>query len=245
MGTLCIMPKAPPIRPRSSPEKTRADRAEAIRLRELGWTNPAIAKHLDLSVATVVQGFHKTGWAGLLRRCALEECGKEFRTFRLKGAFCCQLHSKRHLARQAVGTVGLFTGDIECALPECRKTAPRQGIVRTYCSRKHGDLHQRRLDRAKSSMFYERVLGAADNACVVCAERLVLDEHHVEYSNGRSNKQSKTVWLCPTHHMAIHRGFARFDGDKFVWTVEDIREGLARKHPAIVESIGGKSWGSK
>jgi hypothetical protein len=86
------------------------------------------------------------------------------------------------------------------------------------------------------------VLHRVKQKCLVCDERYVLDEHHIEFRGTKSNKQSKTVWLCPTHHMAIHRGFARFDGERYVFTVEDIREGLHRKHPSLVE---GKDWSAK
>jgi hypothetical protein len=175
----------------------------------------------------------------------LEECGKEFRTPHIKSSFCCELHGKRHGARIDAGTVGLFTGDIECALPECRKPVPRRGIMIRYCSSSCTDKHQKRLD-TREALFYRRLLGVVDHVCVACPERLVLDEHHLEFTGTKSNKTSKAVWLCPTHHMAIHRSHARFDGDKFVWIHEEIREGLLRKHPALVESLGGgQSWGSK
>lgn len=98
----------------------------------------------------------------------------------------------------------------------------------------------------REALFYRRVLGTADHACVVCGERVILDEHHIEFSNGRSNKESKTVWLCPTHHMAIHRGFSRFDEGVFVWVVDDIRDGLRRKHPDLTAALQqGRSWAAK
>ena len=233
------MPRPPPTRPRSSSAKLHADRTEMVRLKELGWSNTDIAKHLDLSLSSITQGLQKVGWRGVRKVCVLEECGKEFWTRDTRHSFCCRLHTKRHHARVGAGVVGLFKDEVECALPECRVKFKRRGTSVVYCCKRHGDLHNRRVEHRG---FYDRILHISRLACMVCGERYVLDEHHIEFKGAKSNKQSKTVWLCPTHHMAIHRGFARFEGEKYVHIVEDIREGLRRKHPQLGT---GDSWAAK
>lgn len=155
-------------------------------------------------------------------KCILGECDKTF-PFRPGKLACCRKHIKRYNAR---GKVAVYK--VECGMPECSVeiTNPR----RKYCSKSHRDRHLNR----KRLGYYER-LQRKDPRCVVCGEWRLVDEHHIHHEGGKSDKEGPVTWLCPTHHLAIHRGFAVFDeGGGFKWITRSILAGLKRKHPDLL-----------
>lgn len=148
-------------------------------------------------------------------KCALIECEETF-PFKKGKICCCRQHIKRFNGRK--NNPASF---IECGLPECHKTI--LNTKRKFCSKQHGDLHSKRHQTG----FYER-LKSKSPCCEVCGEWRVLDEHHIEFFKGKSNKQSKTVWLCPTHHLAMHRRLAVYDENGFSWKDKEIVTGLSK-----------------
>lgn len=194
---------------------------------------------------------HTRGFPIMLeKRCALFECGKPFKTNRVRQETCCPTHHKLHDSRKANG---LKADRFPCAMPECsnevvrtyagkRPQASGHGRCRVYCCKAHSIIMQAR----RAHGWYRNLL-CSDKKCANpdCGETIVLDEHHIEYSKKGSNKKSKTVWLCPTHHMAIHRGYAKFAGGKFVdttkWIVEQVKI-KAQMLDRYKEYLIGDNW---
>lgn len=172
-----------------------------------------------------------------MNTCALPECGKLFVPKR-KARCCTRKHGKLLSERKRQG---LITIHIVCALPECSNTfwtshhsGQKPGMkinkkgrhYKIFCCAYHGDLHTRR----RHNGVYLRVRGEGPVCCAPnCNERIALDEHHIEFGSKGSNKKSKVVWLCPTHHMYIHRRYAEFRNGEFVDLVSKIRYGLRWK----------------
>jgi len=80
-----------------------------------------------------------------------------------------------------------------------------------------------------------------------CKEKIILDEHHIEFSGNHSNKKSKTVWICPTHHMAVHRGYAKIEQGKYIDLVPTILTAIKKKRKIFrnydyVLFTKGSSW---
>lgn len=51
----------------------------------------------------------------------------------------------------------------------------------------------------------------------------------------KSDKKGPSVYLCPNHHMMIHRGLARMEDGKFVNMVQSIKEAYLKKRGLIAE----------
>jgi hypothetical protein len=71
------------------------------------------------------------------------------------------------------------------------------------------------------ALYYMRRSGSVIHKCFACNEAFVLEIHTFENSHSSDNDDREAVYLCPTHHKAIHVGYARIDGDAFVWIHED------------------------
>jgi len=197
-------------------------------LRAGGATFKAIGERYGITGEAVSARLRSRGLHRLpTRTCALHECGSKFDPRSADQICCSSLHTKRQEGRRLED---VFIADAVCKLPECREPVVQRGIkFGRFCCRNHMERH---ANRTKSG-FYDRLLGKGPE-CIECGERLVLDEHHVEYTVNGSNKQSETIILCPTHHMAIHRSLAEYTEDGFVWKVDAILEGLE----------SGDSWGT-
>jgi len=177
------------------------------------------------------RGFKKSA----LRKCALPECEEMFLPATSRHRCCCRQHVKRLHAREAKG---LKRSVVPCALPECNEMvvqmhrgdrpslAMRSGEGKRFCCRKHADVaHSRRRNGWYKKLLDQRHGCAAPG----CAERVVIDQHHVEFSGTKSNKKSKTYYLCPTHHMAIHRSTAEIRDGKYVNLVPDLLRAIEQK----------------
>lgn len=177
------------------------------------------------------RGLKKTA----LRRCALPECGKEFFPMTTRHRCCCRQHVKRLHAREAKG---LKRSVVPCALPECEELVVqvhsgerpsflrRSGEGRRFCSREHSNIaHARR-----KSGWYKRLLDQAEQ-CIApgCNERVVLDEHHIVFTSRGSDKDSPVCTLCPTHHMAVHRGFAEIRDGEYVDLIPRLLAAIEKK----------------
>ena len=188
-----------------------------------GESIPALAEHYGTAHTNMLKWLQTTELYKEDVKCALVECEVRF-PFK-PGKLCCsRKHIKRFNARK-----NNPAAMIECSLPECNRLV--LNTKKLFCNKDQATCHYRRIERG----FYKR-LQSRKPACEVCGEWRVLDEHHVEFGRRGSNKQSRTVWLCPTHHLAMHRRLATYDENGFRWVDEDIVIGLRRKHPALVEA---------
>lgn len=217
---------------------------KALALRQEGYSYAAIGSQLGIAPTTVMNHFNRLNSnKRFKRKCALVECNQEFHTLDPRQTCCCRSHTKRHSNRKIKKICVNFT---ECALPECSVRVPRIGRYRKFCCKKHSALNLRRWGRKHKGQrskyeFYFRLLGFG-TPCQVCGEKYVVDEHHVHYSGNRSDKSSTTVYLCPTHHMAIHRGFAIIDdAGKFQWQTKTLTAALHKKQPKAIEQMA-RHW---
>ena len=213
---------------------------EAIKLRQSGWSYAKIGKHLDISATTVMNHFNRVHSSKKFERtCLLQECGVVFSTIDPRQTCCCRSHTKLYCNRKAKETCVDY---VECALPECKQMVARiDNRYRKFCCKAHHSLNLRRWGRKKNKgvskyEFYKRLLHYG-TPCMVWGERYVVDEHHTEYTGNRSNKKSDVVFLCPTHHMAIHRGFAKIENGHYVWLTESLRKKLQQKQPNAVKAF--------
>jgi hypothetical protein len=190
----------------------------AVRRRE---SLPTIAKAHGSSHTNLLRWLRTTGIYDETVKCLLVECEVTF-PFKPGKLCCCRKHVKRLNGRG--NNPAAF---VECALPECRELV--LNTKKRFCGAPHATTHYKREETG----FYAR-LQVHTPACEVCGEWRVLDEHHVEFTPKGSNKRSKTVWLCPTHHLAMHRRLAVYDEGGFRWVDSTILVGLAVKHPELL-----------
>lgn len=201
---------------------------EIKRLIHAGKTQREVMQILNISRTTVRYWLKKQGeTVRHLRSCALFECGKPFTSVLPNKLCCCYTHTNRHLKRNGA-KVTIAT----CALPECGATFLSVGGHRSWCCKDHHELHRRRLNKWG---FYSRILGVDSAKCLVCDERVVLDSHHTSFK--RKSRPSPEVWLCPTHHMKIHRGLAKIENGAYVDLVPLILSGLKEKWPQLVTDV--------
>ena len=169
------------------------------------------------------------------RKCRLLECGVVFQPTNNKQLCCCRRHLKKYYYRRD-RQVPVY--ESVCALPECSKPVLVRGRYGKFCGRSHYDRHTKRV----SERFYERLFCVGGRCCFVCGEWLIVDEHHTEFTHRTgSNKKSRTVWLCPNHHRAIHWGLAIIEDGKYRSLAEEIRQGFASKHPELVRNWADKA----
>jgi len=142
-------------------------------------------------------------------KCASGLCNKYFQ-FDERGKIVCSRACGRYITNRLYAE-----GPHECKLPECRSVTDNQ-----YCSKSHSIKHSQRYLEG----IYRRIM-LMESACIVCGEYLFIHEHHLKFSGKQSDKTSQTVVICPTHHMAIHRNMAKFEDEKFIWTVDKIIDG--------------------
>ena len=175
----------------------------------------------------------------MVKQCALPECGKDFPANDPRKLCCCDTHFSRLMARNRFG---IKTERRECLLPECREQVLCTGANGHYCCKSHHALDYRRKGYKRKSNskqtydYYRKAIGSF-HPCMVCGETMMVDEHHTVYHGNKSDKTSPTVWLCCNHHMAVHRGFAKFIDGKFTWVYLDIIDDLKRKQPEAYELL--------
>ena len=215
------------------------------RRRQAGEPIKALAEERGTTTECVTALFKSRGLSTLItKRCELPECGKEFQTPQDSQRCCCKKHVKAVGAREAKG---LTVSDIPCAIPECCNTVHvvhsgrkpaftgKGGRDKKFCSEAHADL----MGNRRKGGVYQRLLGKK-HVCFVnsCKEWLVLDEHHERHHErhhkGKSDKTSKTYWLCPTHHQMIHRGYATLENGVFTSLVPAILRGIESKSKMFV-----------
>lgn len=181
--------------------------ANVIRLRQSGWSYQRLGDYFNVSPTTILNRL--SGSERLLTRlCRLPECGRVIKTYDPRRVYCTYRHAKLDGSRRLKG---LTLVRKECALPECSKQIWAFQIQRKYCCTDHADLDWRRWKKhAKGKGIYARLLFGTPK-CIACGETAVLDEHHVKFTGMKSDPASQRVYLCPTHHMLIHRGLAKLD----------------------------------
>lgn len=193
-----------------------------------GKTQFQTAEILGIGRGTVKYWLKKLGETTLhKKRCALFECGKEFFAINPCALCCCYDHTNRHLKRK-----GRLVGYKTCGLPECNNHFVSVGDDRKWCCSNHHELHRRRVHKWG---FYARIMGFDDARCLACGESVILDAHHCVFK--RKSREGPKVWLCPTHHMAIHRGLAKIENGKYASLIEEIRQQLPFKHPKLMEEL--------
>ncbi|MGD9725935.1 MAG: hypothetical protein AB7L09_03225 [Nitrospira sp.] len=168
-------------------------------------------------------------------KCILVECDVMF-PFKSTKLACCRKHIKRYCARGGPGEL------LPCCLPECGElviVANRSNRAAWWCSRKHGDIHHQRVRNG----FYRRLLSdyqrceGRDLEGNRCSEHICIDEHHTVFTDKGSDKSSPVVYLCSTHHQAIHRGMAVYEGGAYRWIIGEILDGLRSKHPDLGKTV--------
>lgn len=199
---------------------------EMVRLREEGWSTGDLGRKYGITKEAAA---HRLKLAGkntwVTKRCDLPECQKEFKTQNIRKRYCCRQHTKRGSERERQG---LKAKKMQCKLPECSEGFWAVAGHKKFCCKDHGDLHTRRIEKG----IYKRILGKSSLVCTApgCGERIILDEHHIEMHKNKSNKDGPTIWLCPTHHMAVHRSAAIVTAaGKYISLLPAIRKGLKRK----------------
>jgi len=213
-----------------------ADREEIIRRVLTRETLESIASDYDTSYTNLYRWLGKE--TDVFEReltCVLVECDNTF-PFKGRQLACCRKHIKRYCAR---GGPGEFR---PCSFPECDEPVlvPTPNPDRLWwCGKRHSDIHHQRA----ANGFYERLLGATQQ-CVGrlisgkrCSEHMCIDVHHTVFTKKGSDKSSPEIFLCPTHHQAIHRGMAVYKDGEYRWIVGEILEGLRSKHPVLVEEL--------
>lgn len=200
---------------------SKEDLALTIKMRKDGKSAEQIAKHFGIT-KRAVQGRLAVSIKEkitFIRKCPF--CNETFETTDITKLYCSNAHTKRaNRKKQRV--------ILECLLPECSNTFLGIKGTNKFCCKKHGDLHSKRILNG----VYDRIVNNSKK-CLACDESVILDEHHIEFYNDngkvRSNKKSKTIYLCPTHHLAIHRGYAVIVDGKYVNIVSLIRKKLKMK----------------
>jgi len=217
------------------------DREEIIRRVLTRETLESIASDYDTTYTNLYRWLGKE--TDVFEReltCVLVECDNTF-PFKGRQLACCRKHIKRYCAR---GGLGEF---LPCCLPECeelvlvpnRNSGKLWWCDRNGNNRHHSEIHYKRVETG----FYERLLSDYQR-CVGnlisgerCAEHVCIDVHHTVFTNKGSDKSSPEIFLCPTHHQAIHRGMAVYEEGEYRWIVGEILEGLHSKHPILVEDL--------
>jgi len=209
-----------------------------VRLREQGKTLKEIGESRGTTPENIHMILKAHGISSSLKKvCELPECGKTFTARQVSQRACCRKHIKLLSSREERGTKASL---VACALPECEKMfwAAHQtrkpdlcheghsGSGRRFCCKEHSNLHS---SRRKLGMYHRLLTGTVKCLAAGCDETLALDEHHLVFRGNRSDKHSDTVWLCPTHHRYVHRGYANIVNNRFVLLVRDIRKGIEKK----------------
>jgi len=151
------------------------------------------------------------------RVCAIPECGAKFTSKDPRKIYCCREHAKLGGFRNSKGIRKVRA---KCSLPECTNMVWAIEGRKRYCS-----VNCTKRDyRRNRNGFYDRILGIGPTCSVPgCGHRLCIDEHHyvLDHSKltlrhhsavkNKSVKSGPTIFLCPTHHAMVHRGFAYVD----------------------------------
>ena len=202
------------------------DRNKVLSLWTSGLGPVEIAKRLGIHASNVSR-LLRTHVPPLNKKCEIFECNKTITTYDHRKVACCAYHNtllqKRKDNKQQVTRK-------ECMLPDCKKVIVTSH-GKHFCSKACLSLDTRRWGDKKngSSNFYRKLLGTFPHKCVVCGENRVLDMHHVVFHKNKSDKTSDTVWLCPNHHMMVHRGYAKIENGQYVSLEADILKGLNEK----------------
>lgn len=207
--------------------------------RQTGATLIALGQARGTSAEAVSALFKIRGLKATFEtRCELLECGKLFRAKRPDRRTCCRKHNQRLLERERKGLTAAL---LPCALPGCTQQilwlykGRRPNILlasgegRRFCCRQHAAMAATRRKRG----FYTRLLDTP-HKCLApqCDERIIVEEHHNVFKpsrNGGSGKTSKTYWLCPTHHMAIHRSLAVIQQGQYVDLIPELLHDIQHK----------------
>ncbi len=144
--------------------------------------------------------------AGRLRRRTCQACRPRWAEY------------QRYRKRQARN----LNIDVVCARPDCSTTFKAKGFKhkKKYCCSecKYVDL-LRWNQRLAGESVYQRLAGLG-SGCIACGERLAVQIHHTIFTKNKSDKNSPTVLLCPTHHVYVHHRLAKIENGKFVMLVD-------------------------
>lgn len=220
---------------------------KAVRLWKSGESLADLSRTFLLSRAGVRRRLVKYGGICLevAKKCAFPGCSNVIRTHRRYQKYCCRKHKSLGYMLEHQRCKWVWR---ECRLPECREifrthrtlSGKTKQNTQNYCCLLHAQRHRMRVKATGGTSIYRAILGVGPS-CIVCDESLVVDTHHVVFKNNKSDKESRTIPLCPTHHMALHRGLARYTKHGYVWVYKKILRGLKKKHPKLVRRLQRES----
>jgi hypothetical protein len=223
-----------------SPKRISDEEVAALWKRRMsGTTTASIAKERGTTKENIQYLFKSRGLSlTISKKCPLPECAKDFQTKDPRQRFCCRKHMKLGFSREYRNATAIYQ---LCALPECDKSVwmtytqgrkptlgGKGGSGKRYCC----SLHSVRQSKRRLNGTYTNIFGHGDRCeAPGCKEHVVLDEHHEKFDKMtlKSDKNSKTHWLCPTHHMKIHRNYAEFSNGKYVDLIPKILAGIKKK----------------
>jgi hypothetical protein len=200
-------------------------------MRSEGKSYREIASELKVPYASVQRLFYSKSQYD--RLCLLDECRAPFSTNRINKIYCssdCSQLGGRPSKEPLVDDV--------CCLPGCANSVKTPKGVPRFCSR---NCQKRDHKRKQAGGFYCRILGIGPK-CIACDECCVIDWHHTDLKPSKitkhkgsvmtkSDKEGPKVLLCPTHHMMIHRGYAKIENGLFVDLRPMLKKELLTKHP--------------
>lgn len=224
------------IRGCSMKKQTEAKIEEILRLKnEERKSDRAVAKILKMSYDTVGKILKQENWEHFPPyKCGKYDCNNNVITRDPKTLYCCvQCGKTDHMRRKNAVEVTKTT----CALPECDIDVVIRGRKDKFCSEAHCDLHFSRVSR---DFYYKKLFGKLGK-CIACDETNIVTIHHIEHTNGKSNKNSETIILCPTHHDYIHKNLAVYENGVYSYIYDKIVKGIVDKNININDTAIDKS----
>ena len=191
------------------------DKDRIVRLAINGSTMTSIAIEFGVVTSHVINKLREWGVYDRKIKCGLVECDIKFE-FKPGKICCCRKHIKRLNHRDIKDNIF-----VSCKLPECDERVLK--AKKMFCCRSHSEAHSKR----KRTGFYDRLRNKSP-ACFVCGEWRTVDEHHIRHHKGKSDKEGPVAWICPTHHLAIHRRLAYIDEKTMIyhWLDQKILDNL-------------------
>lgn len=170
------------------------------------------------------------------------DCGKSFTRMANQQKprnFCSRNCSYRYRVRLETEA----QPSVKCINPGCNVLFKKSKIKRhQYCSVKCAREDAKRWyvspDLAAAGHGFYKKIFTKTPSCLACGEWRTVQEHHTIFTGGKSDKSSPTVFLCPTHHVLIHCGFARIENGDYIETdVEFFKREVSLKQADKLQAV--------